>query len=208
MKTSSPMLRRAPSVRCFRRMANRWSTALASRHETGLRIRNLSTGEDRWLKYPVQRDDQESRATRDVLPGYAFTPDGKEVVACFGGKINRIQVATGEAAVVPFHAHVALDLGPQLYFASRVEEGPVRARLIQAPAAIAGRQAPGVLVAHASVYAWIFRAENRRGSLGRCARVSSRLVARRRVHRICHVVAARAAISGNCAPTASSTRSS
>ena len=36
--------------------------------ETGLRIRDLSTGEDRWLKYPIQRDDQESRATRDVLP--------------------------------------------------------------------------------------------------------------------------------------------
>ena len=103
--------------------------------QTGLRIRTLATGEDHWLKYPVQRDDQESRATRDVLPGYAFTPDGKEVVACFGGKINRIEVATGESRVVPFHAHVALDLGPRLYFPSRIDEGSVRARLIQAPEA-------------------------------------------------------------------------
>ncbi|MGI8744163.1 MAG: amidohydrolase family protein [Bryobacteraceae bacterium] len=100
--------------------------------ETGLRIRDLSTGEDRWLKYPVQRDDQESRATRDVFPGYAFTPDGKEVVAFFGGKINRVQVSTGETSPVPFTAHVSLDLGPSLYVASRVEEGPVKARLIQA----------------------------------------------------------------------------
>jgi WD40 repeat protein len=46
--------------------------------QTGLRLRNLKTGEDHWLKYPVQRDDQESRFTRDTLPGYAFTPDGKE----------------------------------------------------------------------------------------------------------------------------------
>ena len=101
--------------------------------ESGLRIRDLSTGVDRWLKYPVQRDDQESRATRDVLPGYAFTPDGKELVVFYGGKINRVQVATGESTVVPFQAHVSLDLGPQLKFASRVEDGPVHARLIQSP---------------------------------------------------------------------------
>ena len=101
--------------------------------QTGLRIRDLNTGEDRWLKYPVQRDDQESRATRDVLPGYAFTPDGKELVVCYGGKIHRVQVATGESTVVPFQAHVALDLGPQLKFASRVDQGPVHARLIQQP---------------------------------------------------------------------------
>jgi Tol biopolymer transport system component len=101
--------------------------------ESGLRIRDLATGEDRWLKYPVQRDDQESRATRDVLPGYSFTPDGKEVVVSFGGKINRVQVATGESTVIPFTAQVSLDLGPELRFASRIDEGPVRARLIQSP---------------------------------------------------------------------------
>src|SRR5271165_1312905 len=101
--------------------------------ETGLRIRDLTTGEDRWLKYPIQRDDQESRATRDTLPGYAFTPDGKDLLACYGGKIHRIQVATGEDRVIPFHAQVSLDAGPSLKFASRVEEGPVKARLIQEP---------------------------------------------------------------------------
>ncbi|HLJ50579.1 MAG TPA: amidohydrolase family protein [Bryobacteraceae bacterium] len=102
--------------------------------QTGLKIRDLETGEERWLKYPVQRDDQESRATRDVLPGYAFTPDGKEVVAFFGGKINRIQVATGESKVVPFNAHVALDLGPELKYESRIDESPIHARLIQGAA--------------------------------------------------------------------------
>ena len=43
--------------------------------KTGLRVRELETGEERWLIYPVTRDDQESRATRDTMPGYAFTPD-------------------------------------------------------------------------------------------------------------------------------------
>lgn len=99
--------------------------------KTGLRIRNLETGEDRWLKYPVQRDDQESRFTRDILPGYAFTPDGKEIVASYGGKIYRVAVATGKETAVPFTAKVTLDLGPSLNFPVRVEDGPVKVRLAQ-----------------------------------------------------------------------------
>jgi Tol biopolymer transport system component len=41
----------------------------ATRYETGtaLRVRDLETSEERWLTYPVTRDDQESRATRDTI---------------------------------------------------------------------------------------------------------------------------------------------
>lgn len=101
--------------------------------ETGLRVRDLQNGEELWLKYPVQRDDQESLFTRDFLPGYAFTPDGKEVVAAYGGKIHRIDVATTKDVVVPFTAKVSRDLGPDLNLKLRVDEGPVQARLIQQP---------------------------------------------------------------------------
>ncbi len=101
--------------------------------ETGLRIRDLNTGEERWLKYPVDHDDQESRYTRDFLPGYAFTSDGKEVLVAYGGKIHRVSVQTGEARTVPFTAKVSRELGPELNFAARVEDGPVQVRLIQDP---------------------------------------------------------------------------
>jgi Tol biopolymer transport system component len=101
--------------------------------QTGLRVRDLSTGEEKWLKYPVQRDDQESAATRDVLPGFAFTPDSRDIIVSYGGKIHRVQISTGEASDIPFTAKVSQDLGPELKFASRVEEGPVKARLIQTP---------------------------------------------------------------------------
>jgi Tol biopolymer transport system component len=106
-----------------------------TRHEaeTGLRLRDLSTGEERWLKYPVQRDAQESYAERDMLPGYAFTPDGREIVVSYGGKIHRVNVKSGKARVVPFTANVSQEVGPLLNFPSRVEQGPVRARLIQVP---------------------------------------------------------------------------
>jgi Tol biopolymer transport system component len=101
--------------------------------ETGLRIRDLNNGEEHWLKYPVQRDDQESLFTRDFLPNYAFTPDGKEVVAAWGGKIHRISVATSEDKEIPFSARISRELGADLNVAMRVEEGPVKLRLIQQP---------------------------------------------------------------------------
>ncbi len=102
-------------------------------NETGLRIRELASGEERWLKLPIQRDEQESRYTRDLIPGYAFTPDGKSVLAAYGGKIHRIDARTGEDRVIPFSARVSQPVGTRLNFPIRVDDGPVRARLIQDP---------------------------------------------------------------------------
>lgn len=97
-----------------------------TRHDkhTGLRLRNLTSGAERWLAYPVQRDDQESRATMDVLPGMAFTPDSKSVIASYGGKIWRLPVAGGAAIEIPFTVEVELDLGPELDFTYPVETEP------------------------------------------------------------------------------------
>jgi Tol biopolymer transport system component/predicted amidohydrolase len=113
----------------------------ATRHETktGLRVRDLTTGADRWLKWPVERDEQESGGspTRDTFAGYAFMPDGKDVLISYGGRIHRVNVATGADTPVPFKAKVSLDVGPDLTAPYRAPQGPVRARLIQDP-----RQSP------------------------------------------------------------------
>ncbi len=106
-----------------------------TRHETrtGLRVRNLETGEDRWLAYPVTRDDQESRATRDMLPAYTFTPDGSAIVINSGGKIERIAIDDGARTNIPFTAKVKLDVGPNLVQQEKDPEGPVVARMAQTP---------------------------------------------------------------------------
>ncbi|MGB7283718.1 MAG: amidohydrolase family protein [Candidatus Acidiferrum sp.] len=101
--------------------------------ETGLRLRNLETGEDRWVRYPVTRDDQESLFTRDVFPGYAFLPDGKEIVYNQDGKIRRLNLQTRAESIIPFQAQVSQELGPSLDVPQRVEQGPVKVRLIQGP---------------------------------------------------------------------------
>ena len=101
--------------------------------QTGLRVRELATGRDRWLVYPVQRDEQESRFTRDLLPGYAFTPDGGSLVFTTEGGIRRVDLASREVADIPFEAPVKMGLGPSLYYPYRIGLGPVKARLLEAP---------------------------------------------------------------------------
>src|SRR5262249_17426092 len=108
-----------------------FGTRIANR--TGLRLHDLASGEERWLKLPVQRDEQESRFTRDLIPGYAFTPDGKSVLAAYDGKIHRIDAATGADQVIPFSARVSQPVNTRLNFPIRGDDGPVRARLIQEP---------------------------------------------------------------------------
>ena len=75
-----------------------------SRYEdkTGLVLRNMKTGDERWLAYPVQRDEQESIAPQGVLPGMAFTPDSKFLVASYGGKIWKLPVDGSPAVEIPF----------------------------------------------------------------------------------------------------------
>lgn len=93
--------------------------AYGSRHEdkTGLILRHLPSGEERWLAYPVQRDEQESIAPLGVLPGMSFTPDSKFLIASYGGKIWKLSVQEGTAPQeIPFRVNVELELGPRLYF--------------------------------------------------------------------------------------------
>ncbi len=102
--------------------------------QTGLRVRNLDTGAERWLAYPVTRDDQESRASRDTLPRYDFMPDGKSLIVPVGGKLQRIDFASGEATPIPFTARVQAEIAPRVYTPVRVDDGDkVRARLIRWP---------------------------------------------------------------------------
>jgi Tol biopolymer transport system component len=84
--------------------------------KTGLVIRDLHTGDEKWLAYPVQRDDQESIATMGVLPGMAFTPDSKDLVASYGGKIHRIPVDGSAPQEIAYSADLRLELGPRLQF--------------------------------------------------------------------------------------------
>ena len=108
-----------------------------TRHDaqTGLRVRNLENGEEEWLAYPVQRDDQESRAPLDILPGYSFTPDNRAIVVSYGGEIWRVPLDKTAPARIPFEAPVKVDIGPEVKFVYRVDTSAnVTAHQIRSPA--------------------------------------------------------------------------
>jgi len=103
--------------------------------QTGLRIRNLETGDDRWLAYPVQRDTQENfrPSSRGMLPGYSFNSDGSEVFLSTNGQFQRINVESGNTTTIPFSADIALEIGPDLTKPWRVAQGDLTATLAQSP---------------------------------------------------------------------------
>ncbi len=89
-----------------------------SRYEdqTGLILRDLNTGDEKWLAYPIQRDEQESIAPLGVLPAMTFTPDSKEVITTWDGKLYRVAISGGGVTEIPLDVDVALEMGPRLKF--------------------------------------------------------------------------------------------
>jgi len=92
--------------------------------KTGLVLRDLKTGDERWLAYPVQRDEQESVAPLGVLPAMSFTPDNKNLIASYGGKIYSISLVTNQATEIPFEVDVELDMGPMVSFKYPIDDSP------------------------------------------------------------------------------------
>jgi len=93
--------------------------------ETGLMARNLKTGDEKWLAYPVQRDEQESIAPLGVLPAMSFTPDSKHLIASYGGKIYKLPIAGGDAINIPFKVDEDIEIGPQLKFNYPISDDPM-----------------------------------------------------------------------------------
>ncbi|HEX8942840.1 MAG TPA: amidohydrolase family protein [Gemmatimonadaceae bacterium] len=74
--------------------------------DESLILRDLETGDERLLLPKIQRDDQESRPNRDLLPTYAFTPDSKSIVIGHHGHFWRANVADGHETMIPFTVDV------------------------------------------------------------------------------------------------------
>ncbi len=103
--------------------------------QTELRVRDLATGEDHRLAYPIERDQLQASMWQDLEPRYTFTRDGKAIMLSARGGIERIEIADGAVTRIPFTAHVDMPIGPSTRQDIRDIGGPVKARLIMAPVA-------------------------------------------------------------------------
>src|SRR3546814_12873723 len=71
----------------------------------------------------------------DLIPRYAFTPDGKAILIAWRGRIERRLLDGAPAAAIPFTARLQLAVGPSTRVAIEEPRGPVRAKLLQGTAA-------------------------------------------------------------------------
>jgi len=92
--------------------------------QTGLRIRELASGDEKWLAFPVQRDNIESVPDLDFLPGYSFTPDGLALVLSYGGELWRVPVNGTAPARIPFSVDAEVAVGPEVKFEYPIEDTP------------------------------------------------------------------------------------
>ena len=98
---------------------------------TALRLRELATGDERWLAPDVQRDDQESRYSRDLVPPFSFTPDSRAIVIAHHGKIWRIDVPDGRQTMIPFTADVDQMIGGAIALDFPYDDSTLVARQIR-----------------------------------------------------------------------------
>jgi imidazolonepropionase-like amidohydrolase/Tol biopolymer transport system component len=73
------------------------------RYKSTLFLKDVESGVERPVWDGLERDMQETWAVHGVYPGMAWTPDSKSVVLWSGGKIRRVEVASKQAAEIPFH---------------------------------------------------------------------------------------------------------
>ena len=110
----------------------RWLVyAAQSRGKTGLRLRDVANATERWLAYPIDRNQLESFPSRDVVPGYDFTADDRAIIAAYGGQIHRIELSTGRDTTIPFTATYSASLPSPATTTRRIGSGPVRGRMAQ-----------------------------------------------------------------------------
>ena len=98
---------------------------------TGLKLRELSSGDEVWIARDIQRDDIESRGSRDLLPGYSWTSDSKAIILAHHGKIWRLDVASGTQAPIPFTADVDQLIGDLVKFEYPINDSVLTVRQIR-----------------------------------------------------------------------------
>jgi imidazolonepropionase-like amidohydrolase/Tol biopolymer transport system component len=94
------------------------------RGKTVLHVMDVESGRIRPLYDGLDRDLQETWAIHGVYPGIAWTPDSGSLVFWAGGKIRRLEVATGAAAEIPFHVRSSRQIAAAVRFP--VEVAPAR----------------------------------------------------------------------------------
>lgn len=104
-------------------------------HEFGPRsalwLRDLETGEERKIMDPIGFEREGNRGN-SILPLYSWTPDGESIVTFQGGKIRRVDVASGDVSTIPFQARVERTISERASdYQFRITDEPFQPRFLR-----------------------------------------------------------------------------
>ena len=94
-------------------------------------VLDLASAKARAVYAPLERDNQETWAVHGVYPALAWTPDGRALVFWAQGKIRRVDVASGQAAVIPFRVQATRRIAQAVRFPVDVAPATFDAKMIQ-----------------------------------------------------------------------------
>jgi len=101
---------------------------------TALWLRDLRTGAERMAMDPIEPlVTSGGGKTLGVLPRYRWARDGRSIVLMQGGKIRRLDVASGEVSTIEYSAKVHRTISEMARREFRISDGPVAARFFRWP---------------------------------------------------------------------------
>lgn len=98
---------------------------------TALWLRDLETGAERVLMDPISVAMESGSKVLRILPGYAWSPDGRSIILSQGGKIRQVEVDSGQVSTIPFRARVHRVISEMAYQPFRITDDPFRARYLR-----------------------------------------------------------------------------
>lgn len=110
---------------------------------TALWLRDLKTGGERLLMDPIDPMVTSGGKTLGVLPRYKWASDGTSIVLAQGGKLRRVDVASGVVSTIAFTATVHRTISEMARREFRISDEAVKAQFVRWPST----NADGSLVA-------------------------------------------------------------
>ncbi|HXV87356.1 MAG TPA: hypothetical protein VD793_11675, partial [Gemmatimonadales bacterium] len=98
---------------------------------TALWLRDLETGAERLAMDPITVSVESGSKILRIIPGYDWAPDGRSLVIAQGGKLRRVDAATGAVQPIPFSAPVRRTISEMAYRPFRIADGPFDAKFLR-----------------------------------------------------------------------------
>ena len=99
---------------------------------SALWIRDLESGAERLAMDPVEMDLSETSFALDgTYPAYTWMPDSRAILIHQGGKIRRLDVASGGVTTIPYTARVRRTISGQPLARNALPDGPLDVRFVR-----------------------------------------------------------------------------